>query len=147
MMLLGKIALGGCGTAVLGVGLLCSEGFVNVRVLEKKPQGHDIYIVAPAMIAPIAMHFVPKRHIANTSADIRPWLPAIRAGLDQLRESDDVTLVEVKDRYEHVQIAKRCGSIVVDVDDNDETVHVSTPIGAISSTIEQLAAATPDTQP
>jgi prephenate dehydrogenase len=30
---------------------------------------------------------------------------------------------------------------VVDVNDNDETVHVSTPIRAMSSAIEELAAA------
>jgi prephenate dehydrogenase len=70
-------------------------------------------------------------------------MPTIRAALDQLRESDDVTLVEVKEPGEHVRVAKEGGSIVVDVEEKDETVHVSTPIRAISSTVEQLAASAP----
>lgn len=145
MVLIGKIALGLAGTAVVGVGLLCSEGFVNVNVVEKRPQGHHVHVIAPAIIAPIAIHFAPKQNMAQASEEIRPWLPAIRAGLDQLRECDDVVFVEVKDPHEHVRIAKRGGSIVVDVDDEGETVHVSTPIRAISSTVEQLAAASPST--
>jgi prephenate dehydrogenase len=44
-----------------------------------------------------------------------------------------------------VLVTKDGGSVVVDVTDRDETVHVSTPIRAIESTIEQVAAASPDT--
>jgi hypothetical protein len=40
-----------------------------------------------------------------------------------------------------VVVAKKGGAVVVDVNDRDETVHVSAPIRAISSTIEQVAAA------
>ena len=145
MILIGKIALGLAGTVVMGAGLLCSEGFVNVNVVEKHPQGHHIHVIAPAIIAPIAMHFAPKKDTAQASAQIRPWLPVIRAGLDSLRECDDVVFVEVKDPQEHVRVAKQGGSIVVDVDDEGETVHVSTPIRAISSTIEELAATSPST--
>lgn len=145
MILIGKIALGLAGTVVMGAGLLCSEGFVNVNVVEKRPQGHHVHIIAPAIIAPIAVHFAPKQNMAQASEQIRPWLPVIRAGLESLRECDDVVFVEVKDLHEHVQVAKRGGSIIVDVDDEGETVHVSTPIRAISSTIEELAAASPST--
>jgi hypothetical protein len=51
----------------------------------------------------------------------------------------------VKEPGQHVRVTKEGGSIVVDVEDHDDTVHVSTPIRAISSTIEQLAAADPST--
>jgi hypothetical protein len=61
-----------------------------------------------------------------------------------LRDSDDVVLVEVKEPGEHVEVATSNGSIVVDVDDADETVHVSAPIRAISSTVDQLADGSPN---
>jgi hypothetical protein len=64
---------------------------------------------------------------------------AIRAALDGLRDSDDVVLVEVNEPGQHVEVVKSGGSIVVDVDDAGETVHVSAPIRAISSTVDQLA--------
>jgi hypothetical protein len=143
VILLGKIALGIVGTAVAGVGVLCSEGMIEVKVVERQPEVHHVYVIAPAMLVPIGMHFAPQRDLSRAAAQIRPWLPTIRAALDQLRESDDVTLVEVKEPAEHVRVAKEGGSIVVDVQDEDETVHVSTPIRAISSTIEQLAASDP----
>lgn len=145
MILFGKIALGVVGTAVAGVGLLCSEGMIEVKVTERQPEVHHVYVIAPAMLAPIAVHFAPQRELSHAAAEVRPWMPTIRAALDQLRETDDMTLVEVKEPGEHVRVAKEGGSIVVDVEDPDDTVHVSTPIRAISSTIEQLAAAGPST--
>jgi len=143
VILFGKIALGVVGTAVAGVGLLCSEGLVEVKVVERQPEAHHVYVIAPAMLAPIAVYFVPQRHSSHAAAEIRPWMATIRATLDQLRETDDMTLVEVKEPGEHVRVAKEGGSIVVDLEDHDDTIHVSTPIRAISSTMEQLAAAGP----
>jgi hypothetical protein len=139
MILLAKIALGMAGVGLAGVGVLCSEGFVNVRVVEKKPQGVHIHVIAPAMLAPIAVYLAPQRDLADAARQIEPNMPAIRAALDGLRDSDDVVFVEVKEPGEHVEVAKSGGSIVVDVDDADETVHVSAPIAAISSTVSQLA--------
>jgi hypothetical protein len=146
MILLGKIALGMAGTALAGAGILCSEGMVQVKVIENQPEGHHINLIAPALLCPIAAHFLPRRELANASRGIQPWLPVVRAALDGLRDEGDVVLVEVKERNERVEVAKSGGSIVVDVDDPDETVHVSTPIRAISSTVEQLAAATSSPQ-
>lgn len=141
MIVLGKIVLGMAGVGLAGVGVLCSEGLVQVKVIEKEPQGHHINVIAPAILAPIAMHFAPSHDLAHAAQQIQPYMPAIRAALDSLRDSDDVVFVEVKERDEHVLVSKSGGSIVVDVDDAGETVHVSTPIRAISSTVEQLAAA------
>ena len=143
MILLGKVALGIVGTAVAGVGLLCSDGMVEVKVVERHPEVHHVYVIAPAMLVPIGMRFAPRKELSHAAVQIQPWLPTIRAALDQLRETDDVILVEVKEPGEHVRVAKEGGSIVVDVEEKDETVHVSTPIRAISSTVEQLAASAP----
>ena len=139
MILLAKIALGMAGVGLASVGVLFSEGVVNVRVVEKEPQGVHIHMIAPAMLAPIAVYLVPRRALGNAAGQIQRNLPAIRAALDGLRDSDDVVLVEVKEPGEHVEVATSNGSIVVDVDDADETVHVSAPIRAISSTVDQLA--------
>lgn len=139
MMLFGKIVLGMAGTALAGVGVLCSEGMVQVKVIEKHPQGHHINVIAPALLGPIVVHFVPRSNLSDASRQIQPYLPTVRAAIDALRDADDIVFVEVRERDQHVQVAKSGGSIVVDVDDPDETVHVSTPIRAISSVIEQIA--------
>jgi hypothetical protein len=93
------------------------------------------------MLAPIAVHFTPQRDLAQAARQIQPYMPTIRAALNGLRDSEDIVLVDVTEPGEHVHVSKSGGSIIVDVDDSDATVHVSTPIRAISSTVEQLAAA------
>ena len=141
MILLGKIALGIAGVGLAGAGVLCSEGLVHVKVIEKQPQGFHLNVIAPAMLAPIALHFVPSHDLAPATNQIQPYMPTIRASLNGLRDSEDIVLVDVTEPGEHVHVSKSGGSIIVDVDDSDATVHVSTPIRAISSTVEQLAAA------
>lgn len=140
MILVAKIALGMAGVAVAGVGALCSEGLVHVKVVEKEPRGTHINVMVPAVLAPIAMHLAPRHHLAEATRQIQPYMPVARTALEGLRDTDDVVLVEVKGPDEHVRVAKWGGSIIVDVDDANETVHVSTPIRAVSSTVEQLAA-------
>jgi len=146
MVLLGKVALGIAGTALAGIGLICSEGMIEVNVVEKQPEAHHIYVLAPAMLVPIATHFVPSRKLGRAASEIKPWVPTIRAALEQLRAGEDVTLVEVREPGQHVLVAKSGGSVVVDVTDNDDIVHISTPIRAIESTVEQIAAASSETQ-
>jgi len=141
MIVLGKVALGIAGVAAAGVGLICSEGMIEVNVVERQPEAHHVYVLAPAAVVPMAVHFIPSHEFGHASAELQPWMPTIRAALDQLREVDDVTLVDVTEPGQHVVVAKKGGSVVVDVNDRDETVHVSAPIRAISSTIEQVAAA------
>ena len=146
MVLLGKVALGIAGTALAGLGLICSEGMIEVNVVEKQPEAHHIYVLAPAMLVPIATHFVPSRKLGRAASEIKPWVPTIRAALEQLRAGEDVTLVEVREPGQHVLVAKSGGSVVVDVTDKDDIVHISTPIRAIESTVEQIAAASSETQ-
>jgi hypothetical protein len=147
MLLLGKVGIPIAGTVLAGVGILCSEGMLSVNVETRQPERHHVYVLAPAMVVPIAMHFVPKEKLAKPAREIGPWMPTIRAAVDALSESDDITFVDVKDQGQNVRVAKSGGSIVVDVNGADETVHVSTPIRAMSSAIEELAAASPASQP
>ena len=64
MILLGKIVLGMVGVGVASAGVLCSQGVVHVKVIEKEPHGVHINVIAPAMLAPLAVHFGPRRRLA-----------------------------------------------------------------------------------
>jgi hypothetical protein len=87
MVLLGKIVMGMAGVGLAGASILCSEGLVHVKVIEKQPQDVHINVIAPAMLAPIAVHLAPQRDLAQAARQIQPYLPVIRAALDGLRES------------------------------------------------------------
>lgn len=148
MLLLGKIALGMLGATVAGAGLLCSEGFINVNVNvneHSRGDNHHIHVIAPALLVPIAVHLVPGDKLAKASDQIRPLLPSIHAALDGLADAPDLTLVEVSDPNEFVQVSKVGGSVVVDVAERDETVHVSVPLSTFGSAAEALADASSGT--
>jgi hypothetical protein len=140
MILLGKIALSCAATVTAGAGLLCSEGFVNVKVIQNRPDAPHIHVIAPAPIVPIVARLVPQARIAKAADKIEPWLPTIRAALDGLSDSPDLTLVDVSGPDEHVHVAKEGASIVVDVTNPEASVHVSVPLTAIDSTVSAVAA-------
>ena len=142
MIFLAKLGIGVLGTALAGAAALSSEGFIYVNVQEKQPGGTHVHVLVPAAIVPTALHFVPRHNFADSSHDIREALPIIDAAIPALKAAPDGVLVEVEDPSEHVMVTKRGGAVVVDVNDRDETVHVSVPLIAAQSAIHQIAEAT-----
>jgi|ERR1700722_16564879 hypothetical protein len=143
MILLGKLAIVATGMVVTTGAMLCSEGFVSVRVHEKRADGTHLSLYVPAMAINGALHFVPKEHLGDASEQIRPWLPTIETAIHELDNSKDVTFVEVTSPEQHVVVKTNHGSIVVDVDDSENSVHVSAPLRAIDDAVQQIAAAGP----
>jgi hypothetical protein len=144
MILLAKLGVGVLGTALVAGAAVSSEGFIHVKVHEKQPDGENVNLFLPAALATAALHFVPNRDLsAHDSAHLRSWLPMIDAAIPALYESPDGVLVEVRDSQDHVLVRKIGGSIVVDVNDSEDVVHVSVPLGAAQSAIHQIAEANP----
>jgi hypothetical protein len=144
MFLLAKVGIGIMGTVVAGGAMLCSEGFMSVKVHEKQAGGTNFSMVLPAALVPITLQFVPNHHLAHASKDLRPYMPIIDAAIPALEDCPDGVLVEVTDLNEHVLIAKRGGSVVVDVNDNGDVVHVAVPLRAAHSALREIAAANPE---
>lgn len=139
MIFLAKLGVGVLGTAVVAGAALSSEGFIHVRVHEKHAGGDNVFVIVPAAIVPIAAHFVPRENLGEASQNIRPYLPVINAAIPALEESPDGVLVEVRDTDDHVLISKSGGSLVIDVNDSDDVVHVSVPLRAARSFAASLA--------
>ncbi|HKV29264.1 MAG TPA: hypothetical protein VJN90_13415 [Candidatus Acidoferrales bacterium] len=139
MLLLGKLGLGFLGTALVTGAIVSSEGFIHVKVHEKQTNGTHISLVVPAMIVPVTLKFVPNRYLAQGGTELRRYLPVIDAAISGLADCSDGPLVDVTDPDEHVSVVKSGGSIVVDVDDPNETVHVSVPLHATRSAIDEIA--------
>lgn len=139
MLLLGKLGLGFLGTALVAGAVVSSEGFIHVKVHEKQTDGTHISLVVPAMIVPVTLKFVPDHYLAQGGREVRRYLPVIDAAISGLADCPDGPLVEVMDPDEHVSVFKSGSSIVVDVDDPDETVHVSAPLHAAQNAIDEIA--------
>ncbi len=141
MIFLAKLGVGVLGTALVGAAALSSEGFIHVRVHEKRSDGTNINLLVPAALATTALHFIPDRNLAHSDRDLRECLPIIDAAIPALSGAPDGLLVEVIDPGEHVVVSKSGGSIVVDVNDAGETVHVSVPLRAAQNAIHRIAEA------
>ena len=141
MILLAKVGVGVLGTVMVAGAALSSQGFIAVRVHEKKPDGTHLRLIVPAALVPATLHFVPRDNLKDAARDIRPYLPIIDAAIPALEDCPDGVLVEVTDPQEHVLIQKSGGSVVIDVDDHGDIVHVSVPLRAAQSSIHQIAEA------
>jgi hypothetical protein len=152
MLIAAKIGLALAGTIVAGGAYVCSDGFLHVSVDESGRGGNPpqhISVTAPAMIVPMVVRVVTHfardgehRHkMAEASRKMQPWMPTIETAVSELKFTDDMTLVDVYEPDSHVRVAKSGGSIVIDVEDKDDVVHVSAPLRAISGTVEELASA------
>ena len=143
MILFAKLGVGVIGAALVGGAALSSEGFIHVKVHERHPGGTNINLIVPAALVPTTLKFIPNNHLADASENVRPYLPIIDAAVPALNDCPDGVLVEVVDPGEHVLITKSGGSIIVDVNDSGETVHVSVPLRAAQIAIHEIAEANP----
>jgi hypothetical protein len=136
-----KLAILGASVALVALtsAFVCSMGMVQVKVQSKSPRGEHVHVIAPAVVLPVGAMFVPKEKIRKASSGLQQWLPAIRAATEELEHCPDGPLVQVDNRHEHVKIAKVNGALVIDVDDEAETVHVSVPLRAAAYACYRLA--------
>jgi hypothetical protein len=141
MIFLTKLGVGALGTVLVAGAALSSEGFIHVRVREKRPDGTHLNLIVPAALVPAALHFVPAEKLGDGSEQLRQCLPIIDAAIPALEDSPDGVLVEVIDPEEHVRISKSWGALVVDVHDQEDDVHVSVPLRAAQSAVHQIAEA------
>lgn len=121
---------------ILGGALIYDAGAVRIRVQEKKPGGENTRLVIPAAAVPVALRFV-------SDEKLREFLPALEIAARELARRPDFTLIEVRKPREHVRISKRSDSLVIDVDSDRETVHVSFPLKLAVAVARRLEAAGP----
>lgn len=131
------------GTVMIGGVALYSGGAVKVSVDEKRVNGSHIHVALPALVLPLGLKLVPDRQLQKVPAELRRWLPVIRAAAEELERCPDGPFVEVDNPREKVSIVKRGDSLVIDVDSSRETVHVSVPLKTILALARELEAAGP----
>jgi hypothetical protein len=140
-MVLANLALGLAGTMVLAGAYTFHEGIT--RVDEDHPGGRHVHVWVPAAVVPMAMHFVPRRHLEHAAAQAGPWLPTIRALTRELEKYPEAQLVEVRSSDEHVSIRTHDGKLLIDVSEPGEQVHVACPLAMLDHVSRELQANAP----
>jgi hypothetical protein len=115
------------GTLVVA-GVTADAGFVHVKVHEKKPDGTNLNLYVPGILATVGTHVVPGREIEKVAHKMRDVLPALAVAARELENVPDGPLVEVLSEREQVRVVKDGGSLVIDVNDRNDTVHVTVPL-------------------
>jgi hypothetical protein len=141
MIFLAKVGIAMAGVAVVGGAALSSQGFVHVKVHERQPAGTNVNVIVPAALLSTTLRFVPNHYLADAAEDLRPYLHIVDTAVPTLEDCPDGILVEVRDISDHVVVAKKSGSLVVDVMDPDDTVHVSAPLRAVQESLHAIAEA------
>jgi len=137
-VLSGTLALAGAGVILAG-GVTYHAGAVRVSVHEKRPGGDSIRIIVPAVVVPAVLALTPAKAFHQVPPEARQALPALRIAMEELGKLPDCTLVEVHDHGEEVQISIHGGVLAVDVESDDEEVHVQVPLGALESVVSKLS--------
>jgi hypothetical protein len=127
--------------AILFVGVAAAvhnAGMMEVHVAEQG--GDNIHIVFPAFIAQVALAFVPSSVFGDIDDEMQQWIPLLEESAKQLSAAPDFTLVQVESRDETVNIIKKGDTLVIDVQSDDDEVHVTVPLGLVERTVRKIKA-------
>ncbi len=138
MMLLAKAALGLGGTLILAGAYTMREGLIRIDVDEFRSGGSHVHMWVPAAAIPMAMHFVPSKHMRHASEQAREALPILHAFVKELKKYPDAEFVQIDDNDQHVRMRTHQGKLQIDVDAPDQKVHVLCPLSAIEDITSQL---------
>ena len=138
MLLLAKAALGLGGTLVLAGAYTMREGVIRVDVDEYRNGGSHVHMWIPAAAVPMALHFVPVKHMRHVSEQAREAMPILHALVKELKKYPDAEFVEVDENDQHVRIRTHEGKLQIDVDAPVEKVHVLCPLSTIEDVTSQL---------
>lgn len=131
------------GGIVVAVAVAYAAGTVEVSVREKKPDGTRFHLIVPSLLITGGVRFVPGDELSRAATEIQPWLPAIRVASRELAHCPDATLVEIRSRDERVSVVKDGSHLVIDVEDAEDTVHLSLPLNVLTAVTQRLEAASP----
>ena len=127
------------GTLVVA-GIVADAGIITVHVNQKRAEGNNIHLFVPAILVPLGVKFAPQRELERVMRRSKEFMPALRIAAEELDRMPDCVLVEVKSPREYVHIEKSGGSLLVDVDNDRESVHVSVPLKMVRSVARDLEA-------
>src|SRR5437588_3913096 len=109
MVLLAKAAFGLAGTLVLAGAYAFHEGVIRIDVDEYRSGGSHVHLWVPAAAVPMAMHFVPSKHMRYASDPSREALPVFHAIINALKKYPDGDVVTLDDHDQYVRMRTQEG--------------------------------------
>lgn len=120
-------------------GVVANSSIMIVQVSEGA-DGMNIMVPVPLMLAQVATVFAPdeiKRHRLDSEA--LQYMPYLARFVDELEALPDVTLVEVRDRDDHVKVSKSGDHLRVQVrDGRGAKVDVNIPMATVRGVVDAI---------
>src|ERR1700688_535425 len=139
MLILAKAALGLGTTLAMAGAYVFHEGVIRVDVDEHREGGSHVHFWLPATVVATGMRFMPKDQLDHTTAEVRPFIPALRELAKELEKNPNAELVDVSDARDHVRIAMADGKLRIDaVSEDGDVVHVSVPARLLRDVADEL---------
>jgi hypothetical protein len=115
-----------------------SAGIIRVDVRSADTGGDHVSVRIPAATVMGVLAFVPNEVFCEATDECGEYMPLVRALCDELQDLPDFTLVEVEERNEHVRIRTEGNTLRIDVEDRDEIVHLSIPLGIVEQVAKKI---------
>jgi hypothetical protein len=123
--------------ATLGAGV-AAVYHAGTAAVEIEDGGHQLRLRVPAGLLGAAVALAPASAIDDAASELSPFLPAIRAGWQELSEAPDFVLVEARSGDESVLIVKSGSRLEVSIDTPDSRVRVAVPLGTLRQVLRRL---------
>ena len=127
---------------------VAKDGLITVEVEEKVPGGTHVSGSVPATLVRlgvgvglgVAHRFDPQLESELSAAreQAEPWLPATREILSALEDAPSTPLVEVTTDDTRVRVSKEGRRLVIEVDDPEFRVFVSTPVHLAGAVLDSV---------
>jgi len=124
-------------TGGMMIASLGGSGMIEVSV-EGRGAGTDLKIAVPAVMAVVGIACLPNDLFSEIDGEAIPYIALARRACEQLEETEDFVMVEVRDGPERVLVSKKGDRLVVDVRDRNEKVRVSVPLGVASRVLKKI---------
>jgi len=98
---------------------------------------HNLRI--PGFLVNQALEFIPDRALRQAHREMARLHPMMREAFRTLRKLPDFELVRVESADEQVRIVKRGRDLVIDVEDDRETVHLTVPLATLDKVATRFA--------
>lgn len=110
-------------------------GSVDIRLAER---GNRVQLSLPAAVLRAAVAVAPASAFDDSTAEIRPLLPALDAGWQALEAAPDFVIVEASSADGGVRIEKSGSRLEIAVDAPDLQLHVGVPLDTVGQLLHKL---------
>jgi hypothetical protein len=115
-----------------------SDGTIDIRVHSRPENGDEVSIRCPAVLARVALAWIPASAL-EIDADAIEILPVAAEAIERLELCPDAKFVEAVSGDERVVISKEGARLVVDVETKEESVRVAVPFTAAKAALRAIS--------